>query len=132
MRTINKLATALLLAGALVPAMSAQTPSFTGKWEGTVTFQRPDGSISDSDPLEFNFTQKGKELTGTIGSGPEAWKVDKGVVEGATATFDVQDPDGPLMKFSLTLVKEKIEGDVQMTRNGVVRGKGKIEAAKAQ
>ena len=69
--------------------------------------------------------------TGT--AGPTAqWKVEKGVVDAGTATFDVQQPDGPLFKFTLTIVKGRVEGDMAGTRDGVVRGHAKVEATKAK
>ena len=130
--TIRKFATALLLAVALVPAMSAQTATFTGKWEGTFTVQRPDGATGDIDPLVFNLTQKGQELTGTVGDAEEQLKVEKGVVDDGTATFEIQQPNGPLMKFSLKVIKDKLEGEMQFTRNGVVRATARVEATKAK
>ena len=131
------LAGAVLLAFAVAPTLSAQTVSFTGTWEGTFALPpRPDGTPGDSDPMQFNFTQKGKELTGAIGPLPadkeQSWKVEKGVVEGDKATFEVQQPNGPLMKFRLTLVKGKLEGEMDFVRNNVVRATAKIEAKKAK
>src|SRR5262245_61059286 len=55
------IAFALVLA-ALAPAVSAQTSAgFAGKWEGTFTMQRPDGTEGNTNPVVFNITQKGKE-----------------------------------------------------------------------
>jgi hypothetical protein len=131
------LASAVLLAFAFAPTLSAQTVSFTGTWEGAFALPpRPDGTPRDSDPMQFNFTQKGKELTGAIGPLPadkeQSWKVEKGVVEGDKATFEVQQPNGPLMKFRLTLVEGKLEGEMDFVRNNVVRATAKIEAKKAK
>ena len=129
---MKTLAAAVLFAVALTPALSAQTDPFTGKWEGSVIFQRPDGTTGDSDPIVFNITQKSDELAGTIGSGTEQWKIEKGVVNAGTATFDVQQPNGPLLKFTLTVEQGKLEGEMHVVRDGVVRARGKIEAAKAK
>ena len=103
---MKKLAAAVLFAVALTPALSAQTDPFTGKWEGSFTIQRPDGTTGDSDPIVFNITQKGNELTGTCGSGTEQWTIEKGVVNalaqhgftvigGNTRMHDNQLPVGP-------------------------------------
>jgi hypothetical protein len=117
---------------ALVPAVAAQTAaSFTGKWEGTFTLQRPDGTEGDPDPVVFNLTQKGKVLTGTAGPGEQQWSVDKGAVNAGKATFEVQQPNGPLFKFSLTIVKGRLQGEMVGERDGVVRGRAKVDAAKA-
>jgi len=71
---------------ALAPAVAAQTPaSFTGKWEGTFTLQRPDGTQADPKPVVFNLTQKGKTLTGTAGPADKQWKIEKGAVTAGKA-----------------------------------------------
>ena len=125
------LAFALVLA-ALAPAVSAQTPAgFTGKWEGTFKMQREEGE-GDPRPVAFNLTQKGKELTGTAGPPDRQWKVENGAVDAGKATFDVQQPDGPLFKFTLTIVKGRLQGEMAGQRDGVVRGHAKVDAAKAE
>jgi hypothetical protein len=121
-----------LVFAALVPAVAAQTAaSFTGKWEGTFTRQRPDGT-EDSNAVVFDLTQKGKALTGTVGPPDEQWKIEKGAVNAGKATFEVQQPNGPLFKFTLTIVKERLQGEMVGERDGVVRGRAKVDAAKAK
>ena len=41
---MKKLAAAVLFAVALTPALSPQTDPFTGKWEGSINFLRPNGT----------------------------------------------------------------------------------------
>ena len=128
----NLVAVALVLV-ALVPALAAQSAaSFTGKWEGTFKMQRPDGTEGDPQNVVFNLTQKGKALTGTAGPADRQWKIDKGAVNAGKATFEVQQPDGPLFKFTLTLVKGRLQGDMAGERDGVVRGHAKGDAARAK
>ena len=120
---------------ALVPALSAQkaTSSFTGKWEGTFKMQRPDGTEGDPRPVVFDLTHKGKVVTGMAGPGGErVWKVENGVVDAGKATFDVQQPDGPLFKFTLTIVKGRLQGDMAGERDGVVRGHAKVDAGRVK
>jgi hypothetical protein len=125
------LAFALVLA-AIAPAVAAQTASgFTGKWEGTFVMQRPDGTEGNSQPVVFDLTQKGKDLTGTAGPAKEQWKIEKGAVNAGKATFEVQQPDGPLFKFTLTVVKGRLQGEMTGERDGVVRGRAKVDAGKA-
>lgn len=125
------IAFALVLAG-LAPAAAAQTAgSFTGKWEGTFTMQRPDGTEGNSQPVVFELTQKGKALTGIAGPPKGPWKIENGAVKDGTATFEVQQPEGPLFKFTLTVVKGRLQGDMTGERDGVVRGRAKVDAAKA-
>jgi hypothetical protein len=130
MRKLVVVALALL---AFVPAVAAQTgASFAGKWEGTFKMQRPDGTEGDPRPVAFDLTQKGKVLTGTAGPPDRQWKVEKGAVNADKATFEVQQPDGPLFKFTLTIVKGRLQGDMAGERDGVVRGHANVDAAKAK
>jgi Sec-independent protein translocase protein TatA len=129
MKTLVVAAIALLAFG---PAAAAQTAAtFAGKWEGTFKMQRADGTEGDPRPLELNLAQKGKVLTGTGGPPDRQWKVEKGAVDGGKATFEVQQPDGPLFKFTLTIVKGRLQGEMAGERDGVVRGRAKVDAGKA-
>jgi opacity protein-like surface antigen len=129
MKKLVVVASVLLALGSAAAAQTAA--NFTGKWEGTFKMQRSGGEEGDPRPVVFDLTQKGKVLTGT--AGPTAqWKVENGVVNAGTATFDVQQPDGPLFKFTLTIVKGRLQGDMAGTREGVVRGHAKVDAAKAK
>jgi hypothetical protein len=125
------LAIAILLAS-LSPTLAAQAAAdFSGQWEGTFKMQRPDGTEGDPRPVVFNLTQKGKTLAGTAGPGDQQWKVENGAVAAGKATFEVQQPDGPLFKFTLAIVKGRLQGDMAGERDGVVRGHAKVDAAKA-
>ncbi len=117
---------------ALAPAVTAQTTaSFTGKWEGTFTLQRTDGTEAPPRPVVFDLTQKGKALTGTAGPPAQQTKIDNGAVDAGTATFEVPRSDGQKFKFTLTIVKGRLQGDMVGERDGVVQGKAKVDAAKA-
>ena len=129
--TMKTLIALALVIATFAPAASAQTStSFTGKWEGTYTLQRPDGSSAEPRPIVFDITQKGTEITGTAGPADEQTKIDKGVVADGKATFQVQ-TEGPLFKFSLSIVKGRLQGDMTGERDGQVRGTAKVDAAKA-
>ena len=120
---------------ALAPAVAAQTPantSFTGKWEGTFTRQHPDGKTGTPTPVVLNLTQKGAELTGTAGPASDQVKIAKGAVKAGKATFEVQDPNGPLFKFSLSIVKGRLQGDMIGENGGKVVGTAKVDAARAK
>jgi hypothetical protein len=117
----------------LMPAVGAQTANtFTGKWEGTYTLQRPDGTEANPSRIVFDLTQKGKALTGTAGPADQQVKIDKGAVNAGQATFEVQPPDGPLFKFTLTIAKGRLQGEMTGERDGVVRGRAKVDAAKSK
>lgn len=118
---------------ALIPVLAAQSAaSFTGKWEGTFKMQRPDGTEGNPQNVVFDLTQKGKVLTGTAGPADRQRNIDKGAVTDGKATFEVQPPDGPLFKFTLTIVKDRLQGDMSGERDGVVRGHAKVDAARAK
>jgi len=78
----------------------------------------------------LNLTQKAKELTGTGGPPDQQWKIEKGTVTAGKATFEVQQPNGPLFKFALTIVKGRLQGEMTGERDGVVRGHATVDAAK--
>ena len=122
----------VLALAAFVPGATAQTTtSFTGKWEGTFTRQRPDGT-ENTQPILFNLTQDANGLAGTVtGPGDNQLEVSKGAVNAGTATFEVQAPNGLVSKFTLTIVKGRLQGEMAGERDGVVRGKAKVDAAKA-
>jgi hypothetical protein len=130
MKTLAALA---LVLAVFAPPVSAQTAaaSFTGKWEGTFTRVRSDGT-ENKQPVVFDLAQKGKELTGTAGPADQQWKIEKGEVNAGKATFQVQQPNGPLFKFALTIVKGRLQGDMTAERDGVVQGQAKVDAGKAK
>jgi hypothetical protein len=130
---MKKLAAFALVLAMLAPAVAAQTTAtFTGKWEGTFTRLLPDGTTGNTSPVVFDLAQKGKALTGTAGPPDQQWKIDKGAVNAGKATFEVQQPDGPLFKFALTIVKGRLQGDMSAERDGAPLGRAKVDAGKAK
>ena len=126
MKTLAALTLALV---ALTAAPSAQAPAFTGKWVGTFTLNRPDGTAGPAQDVVFVLTQKGNVLTGTAGPAEQQWDIEKGAVAKGKATFQVQQPNGPLYSFNLSIVKGRLQGDMSGERNGQVRT-AKVDAAK--
>jgi hypothetical protein len=116
---MKTLAAIVLVALALVPAATAaQATDLTGNWNATFTMTRPNGT-TQSITFTFHFTQKGKVLTGTIGPEPaRQWKVEKGAVDGAKVSFQVQQPEGPLRSFTLTHAKDRLEGTMKLEYQG--------------
>jgi hypothetical protein len=108
---MKTLAAIVLAAFALVPATpAAQATDLTGNWNARFTRTAPTGE-TQTITFTFHFTQKGKVLSGTIGPEPtRQWKVEKGVVDGAKVSFQVQQPDGPLRSFALTHAKGRLQG----------------------
>ena len=130
---IRKLAVVTFVLLAFAAAAAAQTATgFTGKWSGTFKMQRPDGTEGDARPVVFDLTQKGKVLTGTAGPTDQQWTVEKGAVDAGKATFEVQQPNGPLFKFTLTIVKGRLQGEMAGEADGVVRGRAKVDAERTK
>ena len=89
----------------------------TGKWSGSFVIALPDGQTKDAMAF-MDLKQKGAELTGTAGEGPDRqWKIQKGKVEGNKITFEVQ-TDEPLVKFELTLVDGHLKGEAKAEHEG--------------
>jgi len=114
---MKTLATFAILALTMV-STQAQTPNLTGKWTGTMTRTAPDGRSQTIDWM-FDLTQKGKVVTGTVGPNADRqWTIEEGVVDGSKTTFQVQQPDGPLRKFTLALVNGRLQGGMVAELNG--------------
>lgn len=131
MTRVSKLIVLVAVCAAFVPGLLAQS-SFTGTWEGTFTMQRPDGTSGNANDVVFTLTQTGEALTGTAGPPSQQWDIAKGAVKDGTATFEVQQPSGPLFKFSLTIVDGRLQGDMTGERDGVVRGRAKVDAGRVK
>ena len=115
MKTLAAVAVLLLT---MAPA-HAQTTDLTGKWTGTMTRTAPDGRSQSIDWM-LDLTQKGKVLTGTAGPNAERqWAIEKGgAVDGSKVKFQVQQPDGPLRTFTLTLVEGRLQGEMLAELSG--------------
>ena len=118
--------------------VQAQTANVAGKWTGTFTRTAPDGR-TQSIPFLFDLKQTGKVLTGTVGPNAERqWEIQKGAVDGVKVSFQVQQPDGPLRTFTLTLAKERLTGKMLAELNGqsfeaeVDAERAKAETSKAK
>jgi hypothetical protein len=130
---MKRLATFALILAILVPTLAAQTAtSFSGKWEGTFVMLRPDGTEGPPRPVLFNLTHKSKALTGTAGPPDQQWDIAQGAVANGTATFQVQQPNGPLFKFTLKVVKDRLQGEMAGEVDGAIRGTARVDAPKAK
>ena len=126
---MNRLVAVALVLAAGAAAVTAQTSAgFTGKWEGSMTLQSPDGSESQSIPLLFDLTQDGKELKGTAGPPNQPLPLQKGVVADGKASFQVQSPNR-LYTFTLAIVNGRLQGEA--TGDGLP-GPAKVDAARVK
>lgn len=99
-----------------VPALSQDIKDLTGKWDGAFIISM-NGQVQD-DVAHMNLTQKDKVITGTVGPTLDRqWPITAGKVDGAKVTLEVQG-DGPIIKFTLTLVEGRLKGDALADMNG--------------
>jgi hypothetical protein len=103
-----------ILSAAPVPTQKAN--DLTGKWDGTFIISIA-GETQD-DVAFMSLVQKDKAITGTVGPTLERqWPITVGAVDGTKVTLEVQG-DGPIIKFTLTLVDGRLKGDALADMNG--------------
>ena len=114
---MNALAAVALLLFTFVSAQT-QTANVTGTWTGTLTRTAPNGQSQAIDWM-FDLVQEGKVVNGTAGPNAERqWKFENGTVEDGTVIFKVQQPDGPMRTFTLTLDGDRLRGEMLAELNG--------------
>ena len=106
-----KLFVMLFLAAALL--LSAADSNVTGKWSGSFSLTRPDGTSDDGTAYAV-LKQEGAQVSGTAGPDEEhQWTLEKGAVSGNKVTFEVKSTeDGTLFKCALTLEGDHLKGPV--------------------
>jgi hypothetical protein len=120
----------LIALAALCQATPPDT-NLTGKWTGSFDTIDPDGSVHDG-PALVNLTHKGAELTGTAGPDIDnQWPIANGKVDGSKVTFDVQRPQGQIIKFVLAVEGERLKGDASAT-DGDRNMKAKVDVTRAK
>jgi hypothetical protein len=114
----------LILGSTLIASQTSKAPDLTGTWTGTFTTTTPNGP--DEDPAHLVLKQNGVELTGTGGPGPDRqMPISNGkvtTVKGVTsASFEVTEPNGMLIKFDVKLVDGRLKGSAVASRDGQTR-----------
>jgi hypothetical protein len=100
----------------------------SGKWTGSVDVADPAGGDKISTPVKAQFTQKGGEISGTIGreQDAEAEAIHAGKLDGKNLAFEVQPAEATSpMKFTLVVVSgDRIEGVMEgAIADGKISGK---------
>lgn len=99
----------LIAAAGLMLTLAVNAPAeVTGKWKGTVSSQRQDGS-TDEDRALVILQQKGETVTGTVGGDEtDQHPISSGTIKGNTLTLLAKhSTDGREFRVELT-----VEGDV--------------------
>lgn len=114
---MTRRAAVFVLALVLSPLLQAAgVQDLTGKWDGS--FIASVNGQQEDDVAFLTLTQKGTVLTGTVGPTLDRqWAIVGGKVDGTKVTFEAQS-DGPLVKFTLTLVDGRLKGDAVAEMDG--------------
>jgi hypothetical protein len=103
----------------LLFALSAAAMDLTGRWWGEAV------TNGEAHPVYISLLQQGTTLTGTGGPSPtDQDVVQHGKIEGNKVAFDVVPGGRSPLHFELTNDGDRLNGTVQVTRNGqIVTGK---------
>ena len=109
----------VLFVAAPLSAAQSEPVDLTGTWTGTLT-----RSTGEGGPAHIELKQKGAELTGTAGPGPDRQEPIRNAkvttVKGVTSvTFETG--SGAVMKFDLKVVEGRLKGNVSIERDGQKR-----------
>ena len=89
----------------------------SGKWTGSVEITDPTSGEKISTPVKAEFSQKGGDVSGTIGreQDSEAEAIRAGKLDGKNLVFEVQPPEATSpMKFTLVVASDdRIEGAME-------------------
>ena len=116
----------------LVSVLLAAAAAVSGKWGGNADVKLPSGE-SRSYTLELQVTQKGAEVSGTIGTGEgDGLAIQNGKFEGSRLTFEVTPPEaGSPVKFELDLDGDRLDGQLRGdVDGGAITGKIALTRAK--
>ena len=96
-------------------AVSLAFASVTGSWTGTLS---PDGREPTTAFLVLQ--QDGETVTGTAGASEQGERlpIRNGTAKGGVVTFEVETPNGLVMKFDLKEQGDELTGTVTRERDG--------------
>ena len=103
----------LLLALTTPSQQAAAAVDATGRWEGTLTNQRPDGGSQENSALIL-LKQKDAVLTGTVGADDsDRHPITNGKIEGNKVTlFATSQNSGAEFRIELTLEGDDLKGTI--------------------
>jgi len=106
----------VFLLAVLALVLSAADTNISGKWSGSFSITRSDGTNDDGTAFAV-LKQEGGQLTGTAGPDEEhQWAITKGSVSGNKVTFAVKSTeDGTVFQCTLVLEGDHIKGPVAAT-----------------
>ena len=115
----------LLAMTTLLIAFAAAPADVKGKWDGTVSAQRPDGSTAE-DTVLFILDQKDTAVTGSIGgSETDQHPITSGTIDGNKLTLVAKNANNDReYRLELTLDGDDLKGTVVMgERSGQIQAR---------
>jgi hypothetical protein len=101
-----------VMASLLVASLSVAPADVSGRWEGTLSSERADGTRNEDTAL-LVLAQKGTDITGTIGGGDsDQFPITKGSIDGTRITIAATAPNGREYHVELTLEGDELKGTV--------------------
>jgi hypothetical protein len=113
----------------LLALAAAPQSSVSGKWDGTISGQRPDGTTS-SDAALLILEQKDKSITGTVGRDEaDRHPIVKGTLEGNKLTLTARNSNSDReYQLELTVENDELKGTIVMgDRTGQIVAKKRRE-----
>lgn len=101
------------LAGLLLTFTAAAPIDVKGKWEGTISGERPDGTTS-TDAALLILDQKDKTITGTVGgSETDQHPITSGTIEGNKVTLTAKNANNDReYRIVLTVEHDEMKGTI--------------------
>lgn len=101
----------------------------TGKWTGSFNITRNTGESNDSTAV-LMLTQKGAEITGTVGPNEdEQFTIKAGKIDGDKITMEASQ-NGHAIKFELVVTGERITGQANMSGENGESAKAKLDVTR--
>ena len=99
------------IAGLLL-TLAAAPANVTGKWDGTLTSPREDGSKKEDTALLI-LEQKDTTITGTVGgSETDQHPITSGKIDGNKITLEAKSGSGRELHIELTLENDELKGTI--------------------
>ena len=101
----------LAIAALCLSVLTGAAADVTGKWEGKITAQRPDGTSSDDAALLI-LEQKGTTVSGTVGgSETDRHPITSGTLDGNKLTLEAKNANNDrTYKIELTIAGDEMKG----------------------
>jgi hypothetical protein len=102
----------LALAGVLIATLAASPAAVKGKWSGTLTAQRDDGTKREDTALLI-LDQKDTTITGSVGGGEDdQHPITSGTIDGNKIVIVAVTPNGRELRLDLAVENDEMKGTI--------------------